>query len=418
MSEKINPESGSLSRILEIDRELDKIKDLDLLLEQLLFSARQEANADAGTVYIREGKQLSFRHAQNATKEAELKTGEKLEYTFFKIPISDKSIAGFVAKHQKTLNIPDMYAIDQEAPYHFNTSFDKKMNYKTVSTLTFPLISREKELLGVMQLINARNETGDFVPFSQEDEPFFEHFARNGTKAIERAQESRRFIEKLTGLAEMRDPKETGAHVNRVGRMAMEIYEAWAKSRNIDKEEMAKNKDILRRAAMLHDVGKIAIVDSVLKAPRKFTDGEYRIMKSHTWKGAVKLFDESELFSTASEVALRHHENWDGTGYPGHIGDLNEADKYIDQVEEGPPGFIGKEIPLFARIVAIADVYDALSSKRVYKEAWDEKDVIETMLGETNTKFDPELMKVFNTKPFLKILRNIREQYPDLPEDD
>ncbi len=416
MSEKSSSDTGLMRRSIEIGQELDKIKDLDLLLERLLFLARREANADAGTVYIKEGSRLVFRHTQNGTKEAELKPGEKLQYSFFKLPISDKSISGFVANHQTSLNIPDMYSIPADASYHFDSSYDKKTGYKTVSSLTFPLVSsQDDELLGVMQLINARDAKGSFIPFIDSDETkyFFEMFARIGAKAIERAQESRRFIEKLTGLAEMRDPKETGAHVNRVGRMAMELYEAWAISKNVEKDEMDKNKDILRRVAMLHDVGKIAIVDSVLKAPRKFTDSEYRIMKSHTWKGAINLYDESNLFSIASEVALRHHENWDGSGYPGRLGDLAEADKYIDEVDEKPEGLKGDEIPLFARIVAIADVYDALSSKRVYKEAWKEADVFETIESESGTKFDPDLIKIFLSDSMKDILRNIRKQYPD-----
>ncbi len=216
MSEKSSSDTGLMRRSIEIGQELDKIKDLDLLLERLLFLARREANADAGTVYIKEGSRLVFRHTQNGTKEAELKPGEKLQYSFFKLPISDKSISGFVANHQTSLNIPDMYSIPADASYHFDSSYDKKTGYKTVSSLTFPLVSsQDDELLGVMQLINARDAKGSFIPFIDSDETkyFFEMFARIGAKAIERAQESRRFIEKLTGLAEMRDPKETGAHV-------------------------------------------------------------------------------------------------------------------------------------------------------------------------------------------------------------
>ena len=413
--EKSGSETSLMRRSIEIDQELDKVKDLDLLLERLLYLARKEANADAGTFYIREGNKLAFRHTQNETKEAGLKPGAKLNYSYFRMPISDNSISGFVAKHKTPLNIPDMYSIPEDAPYNFNSSYDKKEGYKTVSSLTFPLVStQDGELLGVMQLINARDEAGHFVPFADDSDSrdFYTMFARNGAKALEKAQETRRFIEKLTGLAEMRDPKETGAHVNRVGQMSMELYEAWAKNHGTDTDTMDKNKDVLRRAAMLHDVGKIAIVDSVLKAPRKFTDSEYRIMKSHTWKGAHKLHDESDLFSTASEVALRHHEHWNGNGYPGQIGDLLEADRYIDE-ESTPQGLKGEDIPLFARIVAIADVYDALCSKRVYKEAWDESDVLEEMKKGRGEQFDPELVDILLEPSMIDILRNIRERYPD-----
>ena len=167
---------------------------------------------------------------------------------------------------------------------------------------------------------------------------------------------------------------------------------------------------------MLHDVGKVGISDIILKKPGKFDDDEYRVMQSHTWLGARQFLDKTELNSIAQEVALYHHENWDGSGYPGDIGDLFEADKYIKDVEERPPGLKGEEIPIFARVVAIADVYDALGSKRVYKKAWDEKDVLKVMRDESGSKFDPELIDAFFS--VLPTLQNIRERYPDPPEDD
>ena len=400
-----------LNRILEIDRDLDLIKDLDLLLERLLLLARREARADAGTVYICQGDELAFLHTQNDTFQAKLKPNEKLLYGYFTIPISDQSIAGFVAKHETFLNIPDMYAIDQAAPYSFDPSFDEKTGYKTVSSLTFPLISSDRRLLGVMQLLNAENTDGEFIAFREEDEPFFEIFARFGSKAIQRAQMTRNLLETITRFAGLRDPKETGAHVNRVGSFAMEIYEAWANRKGIDPERRDAYKDTLRMAAMLHDVGKVGISDIILKKPTRLTDDEYRIMKSHTWLGARQFQDESELSFIAQQVALHHHENWDGTGYPGRVGDLSEADRYIDSNAECPPGLIGEEIPIFARIVAIADVYDALSSARAYKPEWAESEVVASIRENSGRKFDPELVDVF--LDVLPMLRNIRKRFPD-----
>ena len=400
-----------LNRILEIDRDLDLIKDLDLLLERLLLLARREARADAGTVYICQGDELAFLHAQNDTFQAKLKPNEKLLYGYFTIPISDQSIAGFVAKHETFLNIPDMYAIDQAAPYSFDPSFDEKTGYKTVSSLTFPLISSDRRLLGVMQLLNAENIDGEFIAFREEDEPFFEIFARFGSKAIQRAQMTRNLLETITRFAGLRDPKETGAHVNRVGSFAMEIYEAWADRKGIDPERRDTYKDILRMAAMLHDIGKVGISDIILKKPTRLTDDEYRIMKSHTWLGARQFQDESELSFIAQQVALHHHENWDGTGYPGRLGDLFEADKYIENGMECPPGLVGEEIPIFARIVAIADVYDALSSARAYKPEWKESEVVASIRENAGRKFDPELVDVF--LDVLPMLRNIRKRFPD-----
>ena len=134
-------------------------------------------------------------------------------------------------------------------------------------------------------------------------------------------------------------------------------------------------------------------------------------MKSHTWLGARQFQDESELSFIAQQVALHHHENWDGTGYPGRVGDLFEADKYIENGMECPPGLVGEEIPIFARIVAIADVYDALSSARAYKPEWKESEVVASIRENAGRKFDPELVDVF--LDVLPMLRNIRKRFPD-----
>jgi len=405
-----------LHRVIELDRELDRIKDIDLLLERFLLLARREANADAGTVYIREGNKLAFKHTQNDTFQAKLKPDEKLVYSYFSIPINNKSISGFVGKNEVYLNIPDMYAIDKNAPYSFDPSFDERTGYKTISTLTLPLISSDGELQGVLQLINARNEKDRFIPFKAEDVPFFEIFTLFASKAIQRAQMTRNLLITISSFACLRDPGETGSHVNRVASFAVEIYEKWANARGVDIEERDKNKDVLRMAAMLHDVGKVGISDIILKKAGRFDDEEYRIMQSHTWVGARQFLDKSDLHMIAKEVALSHHENWDGSGYPGKIGDLFEADQYIKDVKVRPPGLKGEEIPLFARIVALADVYDALNSKRVYKETWKEKKVLKTIRGLSGKKFDPELVDIFFS--ILPTLRNIQEKYPDFNDED
>ncbi len=125
---------------------------------------------------------------------------------------------------------------------------------------------------------------------------------------------------RMIKMAELRDPKETGMHVNRVGAYSVELYERYALKRNIDKKEVQKNKDILRMSAMLHDVGKIGISDNILKKPAGLTAEEFAIMKTHTYIGAHLFHDkESEFDEMALTVALNHHEKWDGTGYPGFM---------------------------------------------------------------------------------------------------
>jgi HD-GYP domain-containing protein (c-di-GMP phosphodiesterase class II) len=167
-------------------------------------------------------------------------------------------------------------------------------------------------------------------------------------------------------------------------------------------------------AAMLHDVGKVGISDTILKKPARFTPEEYEIMKRHTILGA-RLFEDahSDFDDMAAQVALNHHERWDGNGYPGYIDLATEKALPEYANPDGKPrGKQGEEIPIYGRIVAIADVFDALSSVRVYKEAWDETKVLETLQQDSGTFFDPELIEIFFSK--LEIIRSIQRRYADV----
>ncbi len=400
-----------IQRILEIDSDLNRMQDLDLLLDRILLDARTSVNADAGSIYIAEKGKLQFKYSQNETKQKELDPGQKLIYSFFSVDINESSISGYVAANGIPLNIRNMYKIPKARPYRFNSWYDEKSNYKTVSSLTLPLISNQGDVLGVLQLINAKAEDGEIVSFKKSDESFSLHFASIATVAIQRAQMTRALLLRMIKMAELRDPKETGSHVNRVAGYSVEIYEEWARKNNIPADELEKYKDMLRMAAMLHDVGKVGISDLILKKPGRFTDEEYIVMQSHTYIGA-QLFQgkQSEFDQMALQVALNHHENWDGTGYPGHI-DIETGRPVWDNGTNECKGLKGEEIPLFARIVALADVYDALSSRRVYKDAWDENSVYDEIKRCKGTKFDPELVD-----DFFKVLPNIkhiRERYPE-----
>jgi HD-GYP domain-containing protein (c-di-GMP phosphodiesterase class II) len=173
---------------------------------------------------------------------------------------------------------------------------------------------------------------------------------------------------------------------------------------------------MLRMAAMLHDVGKVAIPDTILKKPGSFTPEEYRIMKQHTLFGA-NLFAHiySDFDESAAIVALNHHERWDGTGYPGFIDPVTQQPlPGHEPEEEGRRGKKGEEIPLFGRIVALADVYDALLSRRCYKDAWDRDDVLDAIRKEAGKQFDPELVDVF--LECVDSFRQVEALYPDEEE--
>jgi response regulator RpfG family c-di-GMP phosphodiesterase len=275
------------------------------------------------------------------------------------------------------------------------------------------MTNQKGDVLGVLQVINAMDKKGDIIPFSRSYENVIEHFATNVTLAVERAQVTRDLILRMTSMAEMRDPDETGAHVNRVASYSVVLYEGWALRNAISPAELDRQKDMLRMAAMLHDVGKVAISDNILKKPGRLTEKEYEAIKSHTFLGA-RLFNDirSEIDELAAEVALNHHERWDGTGYPGHIDIITGKPIPGLEAPDGKPlPKMGEEIPLFGRIVAIADVYDALSHQRAYKEAWDEGRILEEMHYSSGKQFDPELIKIFFS--YLDVLKFFTNYYPD-----
>jgi len=402
--------------ILRTSSELGQIQDIDILLERILFMARKVANADAGSIYEKqtvtedgaEVDKLFFKYVQNDTLQKSLPSGEKLVYSRFYVPISKESISGYCAFTRQTVNLPDMYNIPEDAPYSFNSSFDKISGYKTTSTLTFPLATSER-LLGVIQLINKKDAHGNVIPFSEEDEFVLTNFAATATAAMQRAILTRSMILRMIKMSELRDPAETGEHVNRVADYAVEIYDRWAHKHDVQSDEREKFRDILRIGAMLHDVGKVAISDMILKKPGRFTPEEFHVMKHHTVYGASLFCDTlSPMDKIAMDVALTHHENWDGKGYPGWIDPVSLAPLKHD--DEGKP--LGKkenEIPFAGRIVAIADVYDALCSKRVYKEPWSEEQVLEEMRALSGTRFDPELIDIFFE--ILPVIKNTQKLY-------
>ncbi len=407
-------EHEKLDSMTHLGIELSRINDLDILMERVLLRAREFANADAGSVYIREDDWLNFSYTQNDTLQSKLAPGEKLIYSTFKIPIDEKSIAGYVAATGKALNIDDVYSLEVTLPYSFSKKFDETVGYKTHAVLTLPLHNSNARLLGILQIINPQDDAGNIVVFSENDEKMLNHFAAIAAVALERAQMTRALILRMIRMAEMRDPRETGPHVNRVAGVSVEIYEQWALRRKLDEKEIDKTRDVLRMAAMLHDVGKVATSDLILKKPDRLSEDEYEIMKMHTIHGA-RLFQnrQSDFDDAAGVVALNHHERWDGNGYPGYI-DFHSGRpiKGFMRSDGSARGKKGTEIPLFGRIVALADVFDALSSKRSYKEPWDEHTILAQIESSSGCHFDPELVEIFFSR--YEFIRAILSRYQDV----
>ena len=181
-------------------------------------------------------------------------------------------------------------------------------------------------------------------------------------------------ISSLVLMQETKDPFILG-HSERVARFSVAIAEKLGFNKDV--------QDLLFRSASLHDLGKIVVPDAILLKPGKLDPKEWEIMKTHTTIGAEILSgNDSKLLEMARIIALTHHEKWDGSGYP--------------------IGLKGEEIPLIGRIVCICDVFDALQSKRPYKEAWPVDKAIEEVKRLNNIFFDPKVYKTFN-----KILHKI-----------
>jgi Response regulator containing a CheY-like receiver domain and an HD-GYP domain len=204
-------------------------------------------------------------------------------------------------------------------------------------------------------------------------------------------------INRLMRIASLHDPSETGPHAERVGAIAAELYQEWAEARGEAEEDIRYYKGQLRLAAMLHDIGKVGVSDLILKKPGALTDEERAIMRTHTYLGST-LFaqDTGDISELAMDTTLHHHQKWDGTGYSGH---------------SGTPVLAGENIPLAARITALADVFDALVSKRCYKEMWSFDEARARLREESGRHFDPELIDCFFE--ITDLITSIYERFPD-----
>jgi putative two-component system response regulator len=214
-----------------------------------------------------------------------------------------------------------------------------------------------------------------------------QHNARLEAMVAERTHElhSTRLevIRRLARAAEFRD-NDTGVHVQRMSLYAEEIGRRLGLS--------SHECDLVLTASPMHDLGKIGISDLILLKPGKLTPDEFSIMKEHTLIGASILSgQDSPLLRTAHEIALNHHERWDGTGYPN--------------------GLSGQAIPLTARIASVADVFDALTMVRPYKPAWPTDAARQEILAHAGRQFDPEVVAAFDAG-YEEILA-IRKAHPD-----
>jgi putative two-component system response regulator len=202
------------------------------------------------------------------------------------------------------------------------------------------------------------------------------------TRALEQARLE--ILGRLALAAEYRDD-DTQEHAWRIGRTCALL------ARAIGLAEW--QAELIRRAAPLHDIGKIGIPDAILLKPGRLTEDEFDTTKSHTTIGAEILSgSQSSLLLLAERIALSHHERWEGGGYPDQL--------------------CGEEIPLAARIAALADVFDALTHARPYKQAWPIEQAVAEVIGERGRQFDPALVDAFTTLDHQLLLSRVQHDEP------
>jgi len=359
---------AQLQTLLSLSADLAGEHDLRSVLVKVTAATRRLLNADRCSIFLHDGKaQQLWTIVADGVRE-------------IRIPES-AGIAGYVLAHDETVNIEDAYQDNR-----FDREVDQKTGYRTRNVLAMPLRNRLNASMGVYQVINKLDGT----QFLQDDQDLLNHIGMYAASAIESAQlyeQLRRahqdVIYKLSHATKFKDP-ETQNHIIRVG-----LYcEVMGKTMGWNAEEV----EIIKLASPMHDIGKVGVPDNILQKPGPLDDEEWVTMKKHTTFGYEILKDaDSKLIEVAAVVALEHHEKWSGKGYPA--------------------GKQGEDISMYGRMTALADVFDALTSHRSYKEPWPRDRVLALLREERGMHFDPGLADIFLDKR--DTMYGIKEAYRD-----
>jgi HD-GYP domain-containing protein (c-di-GMP phosphodiesterase class II) len=357
--------------LLEYGKKISVQKDLDSLLGLLVEEAKKVMQADRCSVFLldKERNELWSRVADGGHK--------------IRVP-SPKGIVWEAVRNDCVINIPDAY---KDA--RFNPAVDKSTGYKTRNILTAPMRNPRREIIGVFQVLNKKSGA-----FDKSDEKILLIFAEQAATAVENARlyeevrgAAKDTILRLASAAEYKD-KDTRNHLERMSQYAVILA-----------EELGLPPQAVQNIALaspMHDIGKLGVSDAVLKKPGKLTEEEWTEMKKHPLYGSDILRNsDNELIRMSERVAKSHHEKWDGTGYP--------------------LGLKGEDIPIEGRIVALADVFDALTSRRVYKPAFSMEDTLQIIRDGSGKHFDPKCVEAF-FRALPKIIK-VMETFSDRPED-
>ncbi len=360
-----------LARLNELGIALSSERDYDKLLARILREARAFTHAEAGTLYVVEGDALQIVAAQNQ------RLAPSDEDTYLpvlgvgnRLPLTPDSMAGYVGITGDVINLENVYQIPPGRPYRFDPRYDRRNEYRSQSMLLVPMRESDGTTLGVLQLINALDPRGQVVAFDPRWEDLVRSLASQAAVTLRNIRLTQQLksaysetIFRLSVAAEFKD-EDTAAHIHRMAHYAGLIAQAVG----LEHERI----EMLLYAAPMHDVGKIGVHESILQKPGKLTPQEFEAMKAHTWIGS-RIFEGSDVpvLQMSATIALTHHERFDGTGYP--------------------QGLRGDKIPIEGQIAGLADVFDALSSKRCYKPAFPVERCLQIIEEERNRQFHPDL---------------------------
>ncbi|WP_407443720.1 HD domain-containing phosphohydrolase [Fibrobacter sp.] len=269
----------------------------------------------------------------------------------------------------------------------FNQWLDRVKNSPALNSFEFSLGDRHYKCV-VQRVMKITHEL--LFLFKIEDDTdiqlYIESLGKNNNLLQKMVQKNARTVQAIqeqmiVGMANMIESRDgnTGGHIKRTSQVVKILVDEMRKDKSLDLPD--RFYDALVAAAPMHDLGKIAIDDQILRKPGKFSDEEFAVMKTHAEKGAFVVenllagIEEPFFVQLSKNVAFYHHERWDGKGYP--------------------KGLVGEQIPLEARIMAVADVYDALVSRRCYKERMAFQDAFDIIVSAMGTQFDPFMKKYF-----------------------
>lgn len=353
--------SNPLVSLVKIGRSITALTDINVLLKVIAEETKNAIQADRCTVFILDKEK----------NELWSKVALGMESQEIRFP-ADKGLAGYVVQTGESVNIADAYSDPR-----FNKDVDSKSGYHTKSILCMPIKNNNQEIIGAFQVLNKLDGV-----FNKNDEDLLVAIGGSASIALENAQlfeqqkelykEQKQlfesFIDTLATSIDARD-KITAGHSSRVKLYAMLIVDAL----NMEQHD----KEIIEKAAILHDIGKIGIRDAVLQKEGKLTPEEYEHIQQHVriTHDILEKIHMSDDFKLITEIACSHHEKWDGTGYYRHLS--------------------GENIPYGGRILAVSDVFDAITSKRHYRDKMPIANVIRILINDSGSHFDKNIVDVF-----------------------